>query len=584
MIQQLQFNYSEKSKDIESGMDKNIQTHGELLNIQNNLYEIKDFQAVNQLAFLSKQREVIKKQIHNWGENVRSLYQLGDIHLLKKDYSKAKDIYSRIIRLDDKFLPAYEKLILTYTLLGEIESANIQHQKILTISNRRTDLLHNYILFRIIFFKNDGKKIDECIRDSKEIINKETKNYSVINTYGLILLNFKKQIKEAKKYFEKALSINPRYIHSINNLGVCHLRKNENEHALKYFQKAMEIDKYYPSAYENMASLFIEEGKLKDALSILDKGYTNRIILSNIWWHNYLWLKLENGHYQFAINSYLKLLESTPNNNFIYNNLGVCYLKLGNRKEALRYFDQAIDVYNKYYINKPAQDTRSLFPFYNVGRMAIDDGHISVVEKMSNRILTLKGNDGFGIYLKGRAYLMKNEYIVAEHYFEQALKDEPQIADIYPDLSFIYVSITHKYDTAIKLLNKAIKLDIKNIQILNNLAYAYIKHNEVDEAKKILDQFKTNEPAVISATRGLLFFSKGMLKQGIESYKKAYIKFNNHQENQKLLLQNSLYEQAVYWSKIKEPKEAIKLLKKARLIGRSYMSTDIDNLMNKLSK
>lgn len=584
MIQYFQFPYSEKIKDIESGMGDNKQTHGELEVIERNINYNNFTNGYNEGNFLSLHRTLMAEKINKWGEQPHLLFQLANIHLLKKNYERARDLLIKVIKLDSAFLLAYEKLIFIYILLKDIAKADANHRLLIQIANNRSDLIHNYILFRLFFYKNDVKKIDENIGYIKEIIKAEPKNYFVINTYGFILLNFKNKTDEAKKLFESVLLLNEKYVHSVNNLGVCYLKKNKIEKALDYFNKSLIIDEYYVSGYENLASVYIGQGKIEEAYQILNKGFNKKVILSKNWWHNYVWLLLETKRHDLAKKYYLDLLENEPQNNFIYNNLGVNYLRQGDRKQAFKNFMEAIKIYKKYHINKHLQDTRSLLPFYNIGRMAIDEGNNKIVIDMSNAILKLKPDDAFGQYLKGRAAFMNGNYEQSKIYFEDALKKGPHIHDVYIDLSFVYESVLHNYKSAIKILKSALKIGIKNDLIYNNLAYAYLKKGENKEAKKILDLYIKNEPPIILATKGLYFMKEDKIKEGISYYEKAIYAFRKNKENHDVVVQISLYEQALYWSKHKKYDKTTKLLSEAEKIGKSYLTPEIEKIKQHLKK
>ncbi len=78
-------------------------------------------------------------------DNVNALLQLGDVHLIKKDYYRARRIFSDIIKIKNDFYAAYEKLILVNLILNQFDEVEKIYKRYIQISNRRNDILHNYV-------------------------------------------------------------------------------------------------------------------------------------------------------------------------------------------------------------------------------------------------------------------------------------------------------------------------------------------------------------------------------------------------------------------------------------------------------
>lgn len=74
---------------------------------------------------------------------------------------------------------------------------------------------------------------------------------------------------EAKKHFQKAADIYPRYADAFNALGVIAMKGNEAEQGRKLFETAIRVDEEQPGAYVNLARIYMREQKFADGETLL---------------------------------------------------------------------------------------------------------------------------------------------------------------------------------------------------------------------------------------------------------------------------------------------------------------------------
>lgn len=77
---------------------------------------------------------------------------------------------------------------------------------------------------------------------------------------------------EARVYFEKAIQIYPRYVSAHNYLGVTLGQLGEPEQAREAFQRALGEDDHYPRPYYNLARMALDDGRPKEALTLMEKA------------------------------------------------------------------------------------------------------------------------------------------------------------------------------------------------------------------------------------------------------------------------------------------------------------------------
>jgi len=91
--------------------------------------------------------------------------------------------------------------------------------------------------------------------------------------YGKILKKLNKY-KEAIIYFEKAISLSPKFSEAYNILGNTKKILNENQEAIKNYEKAIEAKKNNIHAYFNLAKILKENKKYEDSKKIYEKILT----------------------------------------------------------------------------------------------------------------------------------------------------------------------------------------------------------------------------------------------------------------------------------------------------------------------
>lgn len=524
---------------------------------------------------------------YKYNKSITVILQLADIYLLSFDRSKkAIKLYLEALELNPNLISIYQKIILAHTMHREISEAEYYYKELLSLTNNRTEILHEYALFKATVFtkkKNFNSHIDESLNILNKIIETEPNNFAVLNSLGFIILNFKEDVSQAQNYFVKALEINPNYLHSVNNVGVCYLKNSQFSEAENQFKKAIELEPHnYPDAYQNLAALYIERKEFSSALKVLKDAQKNEILLSDIWDHNYGWMLLKNELFDEAIEWYENKVHFESQNNLLYNNLGVCYKRKSMYYKAERNFIMATKIIKTKLNSGQKVDIRSMNAFYNLGRMAVDKGNTNLIESVANDILSLDQGDAFGIYLLGAKALIQNKYIVASEYYKQALQLNNMLAEAYPSLSFILECIFQDYEATIQLLEKAISLNLKHQLIANNLAYAHIKLGNLKKAKIILNQYAEDEslPSIL-ATKGMLNFRTNNFNEGVRLYEMAIEQF--HESLKKLASQIYFYEKALFYFSQKNYNESLIFALQAKKLVDSYMNKDIENLINTIN-
>lgn len=98
----------------------------------------------------------------------------------------------------------------------------------------------------------------------------------------------KQNISEAKKSFEKAISIEPEHVRALNSLGGVFLKQNNSNRAKMYFETALAIAPYEVAIYGNLARVYLNTRDYKKAIDYAEEGLSlypqDEYCLNTLFW------------------------------------------------------------------------------------------------------------------------------------------------------------------------------------------------------------------------------------------------------------------------------------------------------------
>ncbi len=163
-------------------------------------------------------------------------------------------------------------------------------------------------------------KYDEAEPLLKTIIQEKPTYADVLNKLGFIE-NLKGNLEEAVKYFQRAITINPRYTEASLNLAITYNELGE-------FKKAEEV--------MAMAAQIARDKKGKLDHFVAGKLANEHYRIGNIY--------LDFGLYDDAIEEYRKALELYPELPDVHTKLGVALRNKGEFEEAIVHFNKAKEI------------------------------------------------------------------------------------------------------------------------------------------------------------------------------------------------------------------------------------------------
>lgn len=553
--------------------DKPRSTHGNLENIHtdnsnwlNNFSPSQDFEGDSFNDYVNYRKRKIRSSIPI-SRNPRALMEIGDLHVARGKFKHAIQPYQNAIKLNPDSVEGYRKLIPVLLIVKDFDKAEKNYRKLIELTNEHPSVVNEFFGFKIATIQNKDDAETLKVEVKKAIkTSKEVPAYFV--TLGLIYLVHLADVDKAQNNFEYAHKLDAKNIDAVNNLGICFQRKSEHENAHKYYLQALEIDKFYVPAYENIASNAAAQNNYFLAVEYLEKAKALNIRISDDWDHNYGWFLIQIDQIEKAATWYENKIPEQPQNSFLYNNLGVCLERLGKLEEAKDYYFKSVQVYGKLQKSNPGvYDTRAEDGYLNACRMLQKFSQFQDLEDVAKEMLTIGIVPEAGFYYLGSASIQLGKYSVAEDYLLQSLSIRDDVVDPYIDLGYFYDSISLEYNKAIDLLEKGLTKKFDNTLIYNNLAYAYLKTNQLSKAKNIISK-DLKDPS-FNATKGLYFLLIDKLESANKEYASAIeaLPENKREEAQQVWK----YELAAYWLRKNNLDKAYDLISESKKISSKFV-------------
>ena len=258
-------------------------------------------------------------------------------------YPEAEHAYRRAIEIDPKHVNALGNLgNLLSEHLERYDEAEKSYQRALEI-----DPTHVNTWFGLgILLSDNLQRYNKAEQAYRKVLEINPKDASAWNNLGVLLSNNLSRHYEAEQAYRKALEINPKYVKAWGNLGIL---LNDNlqryDEAEKAYLKALEIDPEHAKAWFNLGILLSDNLQRYDEA---EKAYRKVLEIepkqANIWHNLGILLSDKLQRYGEAEQAYCKALEIDPKLVNTWNDLGYLQNDLGQCKEALRSWEQALKV------------------------------------------------------------------------------------------------------------------------------------------------------------------------------------------------------------------------------------------------
>jgi len=285
---------------------------------------------------------------------------------------------------------------------------------------------------------------------------------------------------------------------AVNNLAVYELYGNRFGHALELINRSVELDSTDPMSWYNRGLILFNLKRPQEALE------SYRTMLQ----HAYL-------------------SEDTA---LAMNDMGQCYLSMGNTVEGVTYLRRAISISDKipsgynnlgwyYYLTSQPDSAEMMFrkalklnPDYpealnNMGSLLFSQGKGDSALYYFNLAIRNRPSYALPSNNKGYYYLMKNDLNSALQSFNQAIEADPGFLEGYLNRAWIYYN-QKQYDKAINDYNFILSRDSNYVTALTNRGFSLFMLGKKEEAMKdfnaVIRIQPSNPEAYLTRGRALL--------------------------------------------------------------------------------
>ena len=292
---------------------------------------------------------------------------------------------------------------------------------------------------------------------------------------GNRLWRFNRQ-NEAVKAFDRAIALNPEFVHlAYYGKGLALWFRSEFEAALFNFDRATELQPEFAPAFSVKSNTLRELNQLDEALLAIEKAIT---------------LQSDNAN--------------------LYSEKGYLLSSLQRHSEAEKAYNQAIQI-----------SSRSAFHF-NRGNLYKKQGKLDLALADYNQAINLNPNDGVTYVSRGLFYYEQEKNKLALTDYNQAIDLNPKLAEAYNNRGLLS-SEQGKKDLALADYNQAIDLNPELAMVFYNRGLLY--HNQEKTELALADYNQAlkldSEYATAYAIRGNLYAEQGKMDLALEDLRKA---------------------------------------------------------------
>ena len=347
-------------------------------------------------------------------------------------------------------------------------------------------LLNNKINSVIALYSNG--QIQEAL-DAVETLIKSYPNEALLfNISGACFAGLR-QLDNAVKSYEKALTIKPDYAEVHYNLGVTLQELGQLNAAVKSYEQALAIKPDYAIACNNLGFTLQELGQLNAAVKSYEQALAIKPDYADV--HNNLGNTLKDlGQLDAAVKSYKQALAINPDYADVHNNLGVTFQELGQHDAAVKSFEQALAI-------KP--DFADVH--YNLGNVHKKLNQLDAAVKCFEQALAIKPDYADAHNNLGNALKDLGQLDAAVKCYEMAVAIKPDFAQVHQNHGSVMKRLK-RLDKALTSFERALVLNPELNFLLGDLLHSKMLlclwddlTNDLNElTKKINNNEKVIEP------------------------------------------------------------------------------------------
>jgi tetratricopeptide (TPR) repeat protein len=545
--------------------------------------------------------------------------ELGNIHLLKKDWGEAEMAYRKALKLNPKLLRSREGLAALYMAKGDEEKARQE-----LIAATKADPQNEDALHRLGNFYLHTKQLDEYEKVYRELVIKKPKSIVAKKKMVEILLN-KGDLKTAKAYTEEILKAEPSDISALFFRGRIYLSEKEFRKAHDDFTKVTAADPRFAPGFFflgvtqiGLSDIAQGRGSLLKALELSPNAIEPRLTLAEIYLNtgdpeaakreseivltqmpeNRTALliggaaQLRKGDGGNALTLLRKAQSLDPKDQRVYLLLGTASLLQKNYVQALKEFEESlkldpdrIEALNSIAVTMVQQGDRKTAMARvekHLGKTKMPAGVHQLLGQLSlegkefdkgiqqlRRAIQLKPDLISAYFLIANAYIAQNKIDQAKDEYQKIIEKNPNDPGAHTILGSLY---DHKddYARANEHYERALKITGNFAPAANTLAWNYVEHGgNLDLALPLAQKAREVNPdsPQILDTLGWIYYKRGLFDNAVALLKDSSEKLKNGEPT-------VLYHLGMAYHRSGRKVEARATLNKALALNRNFPGAD----------
>lgn len=279
----------------------------------------------------------------------------------------------------------------------------------------------------------------------ENILKKNPRDIDTIYNKAYCLLKTGR-IQKAVECYNFILSINPFHIRSLNSLSEILRNKNELTASLIYSEKAVLADPLNQNAFYQASLTSMKLNNYDKAQEYIDRALFLNSTDPDSWLIKCSLTERINPSEAMVL--YKKAVSIIPENKYLINNMGVCFIGTGDKKNALSCFQKAYKLDNQYFesvfnlaLIRELNDDHIPANEYILKALKLKPldrealklsalinfnlNNISLSEKNIDKVLFHYPSDLFSLNLKSSILFKKDLYSQARTYYDRLFYLEP---------------------------------------------------------------------------------------------------------------------------------------------------------------
>lgn len=492
------------------------------------------------------------------GKDPQVLALEGQSYLQKREYTKATQYFERAVKIEPKNAALRTGLGTIRMRAGDTGNAIRDFESAIELDPK------HYKADALLLTAQLGKnQYDKALATARAWEKKQPDNPVTYNFEGVAYLG-KKAVHQARKSFERALSVDPKYFPAAMNLAKLDLQDGDRRAAKKRFESILQKDKSNTQAMLALADLAASRNNSRERLNWLQRAvdakpsdivarrqlvdyYLNKdqkekalnaardALNANQGDARFLDLlgtvQLAAGDGGGALSTYSRLADNAPNSPEAQLRLGLAQMAQGKLKEARASFEKALKLKRDFLdaeealiqldltdnnegaalgVARRIQEQYSGSPvgYEREGDIFIKHNDYANAVKSYERALS-KGAGSTGFIKLHHAMVKAGESQAAKKRLTSWLSDRPRDGVVLEYAAHYSMEQARNRD-AIRFYQKLVKLQPKNARALNNLANLYQEEGDARSLKTAEQALKAApENPGIQDTLGWILVQKG---------------------------------------------------------------------------